>query len=362
MIYKIRQLLTFFNADISDNANAEKARRIYVVNLFSFVGMTITFIMATSALLQGNWPLVVVLYIASSIFLIGLIAQKYAKNTSLAARVVLYSLVALLLYLVHTGGVEGTGPLWIYILAPVSYFIHGLKRGTFDNLMFAAIVSVLLFYPSDVLLHVNYSFEFKTRLILSYLTVAFLSGYYEHTRFQAFKHTLEISRKFEQLAKIDPLTGLSNRRDALEKVDYELNRSTRTKEPLGILLCDIDHFKQVNDEYGHHVGDDVLVALAKFLINESRAMDIIARWGGEEFLIVLPQTDIAHSALYAEKLLAKLRDFEIKSGKHTLKCTMSVGISQFEKKSTIEHTLKQADDALYRAKGSGRNQVCTANS
>ena len=87
MIYKIRQLLTFFNADVSDKANAEKARRIYVVNLFSFVGMTITFIMATSALLKGNWPLVVVLYIASSIYLIGLIAQKYAKNTSLAARI-----------------------------------------------------------------------------------------------------------------------------------------------------------------------------------------------------------------------------------------------------------------------------------
>ena len=361
MANMIAHILSHLTGSIESSANAEKVRRIYVVNLFSIVGMVITFAMATSSIFQGNWALVVVLYIASLVYLIGLLAQRYTKNTKIAARIILYSLEVLLLYLVSSGGVAGTGPLWIYILAPVSYFIHGLKRGTYDNLIFIILISVILFYPKESLLNIHYTDEFKIRLIISYITVAFLAGYYELTRMQAFKHTLKLSKEFEKLAKQDSLTGLSNRRDALEKIDYELNRSTRTGEPLGILLCDIDHFKKVNDTYGHEAGDKVLKELASFFARQSRSMDIISRWGGEEFLIVLPQTDIHQAKQYANKLQTKLVGLTVYFEKHLINCTISIGVSQFDKHTAIKEVLRRTDDALYRAKNNGRNQIVTTD-
>ena len=117
-----------------------------------------------------------------------------------------------------------------------------------------------------------------------------MSALYEYSREQSFKHTLELSQKYQHLAHYDPLTQLSNRRDALSILKREQARIIRSKEPSSIIICDIDHFKKINDQYGHNAGDAVLIDLAKIFTQNIREQDCVARWGGEEFLFILPQT------------------------------------------------------------------------
>ena len=269
----------------------------------------------------------------------------------------LYSLYLLMFYLIFTGGVENTGPLWIFVVAPVSVFIHGLKRGLIDIVLFFAIISAIMFIPTDIVTHATYSLEFKLRLLASFLTVTFLSALYEYSREQSYKHTLELSKKYQQLAHFDPLTQLSNRRDALHILQREQARIVRNKEPLSIILCDVDHFKKINDHYGHNAGDAVLIDLAKIFTNNIREQDCIARWGGEEFLFILPQTHAKNANDFAVKIKEIIQNHLVNYEDEKIKVTVSMGIEQFNGNHSIDEIIKMADKYLYQAKNAGRNQV-----
>ncbi|NMP31767.1 GGDEF domain-containing protein [Thalassotalea sp. M1531] len=357
MKYLKQLLLAYFRAGLDDNNPDETYRRKYVVNLFSFVGMSITFLMATNAAFIGNWLLSSILYIASAVYLIGFYMQKKTSNVDLSSNIILYSLTALMIYLIYSGGTNNTGPLWIFMVAPVALFLHGLKRGLVDLSIFLIIICTLLFFPDGQLLATSYDPDFKTRLIYSFLTVTFLSSFYEYSREKSHKSTLEISKEFERLANYDPLTKLSNRRDALSKLDYEYHRMLRTNQPLTVLLCDIDHFKAINDTHGHDAGDQVLIKLAELFKTQIRAQDTVARWGGEEFLFILPQTDIAHADTFSEKIHAAIRKCEVPYQNQSISCTTSIGMCQIEENTSINQALHRADEALYEAKAQGRNQT-----
>ena len=124
-------------------------------------------------------------------------------------------------------------------------------------------------------------------------------------------------------------------------------------------MLDIDHFKSVNDTYGHEVGDKTLIDLAKILKQHSRATDIVGRWGGEEFIIILPHTDLSAAIEYADMLRVKIEDFTFEV---IDKITASFGVSSFIDEDTSKSIVKRADDALYDAKHSGRNRVCSKES
>ncbi|MBU2869810.1 GGDEF domain-containing protein [Colwellia sp. E2M01] len=260
-------------------------------------------------------------------------------------------------YLVFSGGVENTGPLWIYIVAPVSLFIHGLKRGLIDITVFMIIISAIMFIPNELIIHAQYSTEFKLRLIYSFLTVTSLSALYEYSRGQSFKHILELTKQYQQLAHYDQLTQLSNRRDALRILQQERVRITRNKEPLSIIICDIDHFKKVNDQHGHNAGDAVLKDLAKLFTDSIREQDCVARWGGEEFLFILPQTLAINANNIAKKIQNKLEHHIVTYQGKSIKVTVSIGISQFKAEQSIDEVINRADKYLYQAKNAGRNQI-----
>ena len=256
-----------------------------------------------------------------------------------------------------TGGVENTGPLWIYIVAPVSVFIHGLKRGLVDIALFVLISSLIMLIPLENMAHATYSNEFKLRLLYSFLTVTFLSALYEYSREKSYKHTLELSKKYQKLAHFDPLTQLSNRRDALYILKREQARILRNKEPLTIILCDVDHFKKINDEYGHNAGDAVLVELSKIFTLQIREQDCISRWGGEEFLFILPQTTAINANIFAEKIQKILQRHTVNFEDESIKVAVSMGIEQFNEVQSIDEAINNADKYLYQAKNAGRNQI-----
>lgn len=152
----------------------------------------------------------------------------------------------------------------------------------------------------------------------------------------------ELQRQNEELqvaSRTDPLTGLLNRRGVWEVLRCEASRSNRTGRPFALVLFDIDHFKRVNDVYGHDAGDAILLHVATVVRARLRMQDSFARWGGEEFLLIGADTDLL-------------------GGDHTIRVTISAGASQYEANADIDACIKQADLCLFDAKDRGRNRVC----
>jgi len=163
---------------------------------------------------------------------------------------------------------------------------------------------------------------------------------------------------YESLALTDPLTGLYNRRMFLELARKELSKAQRYGEPFSVVIFDIDHFKKINDTYGHDVGDLALKHVAQLLKSNVRAADVVARWGGEEFVLLLPKTGPEEAYRVAEKLrkLVERSWLELPGGGR-LKMTVSGGVSSYREGVTLDELFKEADEALYRAKRMGRNRV-----
>ena len=162
------------------------------------------------------------------------------------------------------------------------------------------------------------------------------------------------SRELELLSVTDRLTGLGNRNKLDERLADELARSRRNGTAFALVMLDIDHFKAVNDTYGHQAGDEVLAATAALLRQHSRATDVVGRWGGEEFMLLCPETDANGGMFLAEQLRACVEEarFPVIG-----RITASFGVAAFRPADDEEALLRRADDALYRAKGKGRNRV-----
>jgi diguanylate cyclase (GGDEF)-like protein len=156
----------------------------------------------------------------------------------------------------------------------------------------------------------------------------------------------------------DPLTGLYNRRFLQETLPHELARLKRLQHPLGLIMADIDHFKVVNDSYGHDAGDIVLQELSRLLKDNIREGDIACRYGGEEFVIVMPEASLQICQQRAEDIRTQFDSLRIDYHQYKLHVTISLGVAAFPQHGTNgEEVLNRADQAMYRAKQAGRNRV-----
>ena len=171
------------------------------------------------------------------------------------------------------------------------------------------------------------------------------------------KRTRELvdkAKEFENLASIDPLTNLYNRRKFSEILDYELRRFYRYQKQFSLINIDIDYFKKVNDTYGHDVGDLVIKRFSALLKDNIRAVDSAARWGGEEFLLLTVEADEIVAKKVSEKINSVLSQTEFKPVEAI---TVSIGITQVVEGDTNESIVKRSDQALYQAKNNGRNRI-----
>lgn len=171
----------------------------------------------------------------------------------------------------------------------------------------------------------------------------------------------EAEAELSRLATTDTLTGLANRRTILARLADEHARAARTGHTYGVLAIDIDHFKHVNDTHGHICGDDVLAAVAACLSDSLRAYDFVGRTGGEEFLAVVPETDLGTLIVVAERARASVEAQSVACGGDTVHVTVSVGAAIGGADQTPEAVISRADAELYRAKDTGRNRVCAAD-
>jgi len=174
---------------------------------------------------------------------------------------------------------------------------------------------------------------------------------------------LQQQQELQEMARVDSLTALCNRREFERLVQQELRRARRSGEPLALVLLDLDRFKQINDRYGHPVGDSVLVHTAAQLRDGVRATDVVARMGGEEFALLLPATSLESAMALAGKLRLQLEQAEVPVIDGVLRCTASFGVvsSADDRLEDFSRLYAAADAAMYQAKDAGRNRVCAAN-
>lgn len=170
----------------------------------------------------------------------------------------------------------------------------------------------------------------------------------------------QASLRAELLAGLDPLTGLRNRRAFLERAGPVWSTAVRSARPLTLILLDIDHFKQVNDLHGHEAGDRALVAIAQHLSQACREGDILARWGGEEFIFLLPETDLAQACAFAERVRRSIEAQSLSVKQGSIVLTASFGVAEHTRQTRLEELINEADLEMYKAKQSGRNRVSPA--
>ncbi|RLA81600.1 MAG: diguanylate cyclase response regulator [Epsilonproteobacteria bacterium] len=201
-----------------------------------------------------------------------------------------------------------------------------------------SILDITLFIPKSFLLSIKYMNN-TSHTIITFTEITSI--------------TIE-KNNFKHKAFTDELTGIYNRAYFNEEFKKEIAKFQRYKTPLSFIILDIDFFKKFNDTYGHQLGDDILVGLSNLIEQDTRATDTFARWGGEEFVKILPDTSLEDAKKVADALREKIQNHIFKDN---LKVTCSFGVSQFIDDDTQESIMKKADDALYKAKENGRNKV-----
>ena len=175
---------------------------------------------------------------------------------------------------------------------------------------------------------------------------------------EQYRLTTEVARQALQ----DPLTGLANRRQLIEHYAREVSRAKRNGKPLSLLMLDLDHFKSINDRYGHLAGDACLKSITATIKSSLRNIDITARFGGEEFIVLLPETGESGARIVAEKLRSAVAETEIQLHSEIIHVTVSIGIVTAEslELDNFDEIVGRADTAMYSAKGLGRNMVCAS--
>jgi two-component system, cell cycle response regulator len=170
-------------------------------------------------------------------------------------------------------------------------------------------------------------------------------------------HLLAVQEQLAVLAARDPLTGILNRRTILERLAEELSRATRQGGALTVGMCDVDHFKAINDTYGHQAGDEVLRGFTASVQSQLRKYDSVGRYGGEEFLVIAPGVRDTGDVGLFERLCAQVSGVALPTARGAITITVSIGVASADRSSTVDTLLAAADAAMYRAKADGRNRV-----
>lgn len=268
----------------------------------------------------------------------------------ITSRLVVALLVAVMLVFIHMADGRSYSLMWITLLPPVSFFLLGRRAGAWicAAVFLYVIVFVYLRLPHWPAVEPGLGTWLNTVEILT--AHWFLFRLYEKSRAEAFA-------ELEHLSETDKLTGLLNRSRLDDMLQQELQRYERTGQPFSLVLCDVDHFKRINDEYGHLTGDEILRNIAAFLREHMRSIDFCGRWGGEEFLIICPDTP----GEAANAIIDRLREAARRDGlAENIPVTLSFGIATPAPEETAEQLLQRTDRALYEAKRTGRDRVVVA--
>jgi diguanylate cyclase (GGDEF) domain len=333
-------------------------QKIVILVIMSYVLISICFLLGINSILNEISPLGYVLIFVSLSAIVNNIYFRHSGNFSLYTTALHIIFGLLCVYLVYSGGRENTGPLWSFVAPVLSFYLVGYKKASIICIVLIAISAAILLIPGLPFSTIApYPAFFKARFLISISIVTFTAYLLEYSRYHTQLEIVILSQELDRMSRTDELTGLSNRRDMYEWLKQESYRYERNRNPFSITLCDIDHFKSINDVFGHDCGDFVLKNVARLLSDSVRKQDKIARWGGEEFLILHPETTLNNAGLIAERMRKTIENAAFAYQQHDLHLTLSFGTAMITENSAIEEVIKHADENLYHAKRTGRNRV-----
>ena len=288
------------------------------------------------------------------------------------------SLVALILLSAFCWGVLSA---WIIFndSYPQLHYLYKIIIAVFATaggsvLSISRIISILYPFlvlgPSLIIAFLLGGMEYTTSFILASFLIAYIlksaSASRNDYKKAVYSHILAEDRavQLQELSRTDPLTGLKNRQFLNHQLPEEWSSCCRAESPLAVLMIDLDHFKQINDNYGHIAGDQCLQHVAHILNKEiTRTTDKVARFGGEEFIVLLPHTNLTNAVQKAEQILVAISKADLVVGSHNIpiRCSIGAACRIPEPDSSYEKLIIEADNALYEAKQQGRNQVCISS-
>ncbi|RJG02712.1 GGDEF domain-containing protein [Noviherbaspirillum sedimenti] len=335
----------------------EARRRTLLVYLGNGVASVFLFGFGIANLLEDRYTLAWFSLIHGCITLGNILLLRVTRNPDWASYGFAYGLLALFVFLTITGGVDHTGPLWGYPMVAVALSILRARLGLAIIVAMLCIALLLFLAPPSFIEVAPYSTAFKVRYTATFLALILFTWLHEFARARSQAELIRVSAQIDRLSQTDVLTDLPNRRYMLERLEAENSRYRRHQRPYAILYGDVDDFKQINDRYGHQAGDEALCAIAQALRANLRQHDVVCRWGGEEFLVLLPETGADIALEVAEKLRAAIAavDFRPADGAHRL--TMSFGLHTVLCQDSVDHFIQQADRKLYHAKQTGKNRA-----
>lgn len=340
------------------NANDREDTQISrLLTWLSVMGIGFLIGIGTKAWFSGHIIHAWVLWAFSVAFCFNMILFASTGNRLAQKRGLLVLVGLLFTYLIASGGESNTGPLWFYVFPPLLFYLTDLKTGT-AILLFCGLVAVVVFqFPGLPLVFAEYGVDFKIRFFATLIFESIFCFVLEASRLKVRNDLVKLAETHERAARTDDLTGLSNRRDMHNRLSVEFSRYQRSGHHFSIALIDLDLFKNINDQYGHDAGDGVLREFSALIGTVIRQTDVASRWGGEEFLILLPDTSLLQALALAERLRAEVSKTSFISNDTRMPVTISAGVCSIAKAGSIGNLLKQADINLYSAKEDGRNRI-----
>ncbi|TCS35593.1 diguanylate cyclase (GGDEF)-like protein [Paucimonas lemoignei] len=322
-------------------------------------GLSSVFLLAfgIADLVQGKDLLAYFLLVHCGITITNILIFRFTGNHDWAGYGFAYGLLALFAFLVGTGAVQNTGALWGYPMAASAVTVLRARLGLIVIAAMSGIALTVFLIPPSWLGTQPYSLEFKIRYTATYFALMLFIALHEYARSRSQNELLRLSAQLDHLSQTDVLTGLPNRRFMLDRLEEENSRNLRHQRPYAILYGDVDDFKLINDTYGHQAGDEALHLIGQTLRNNLRQHDLVCRWGGEEFLVLLPEATPELAKEVADKLCKSITAIEFRPAGIMHRLTMSFGLHHVAGHGNINSFIQQADQKLYRAKQSGKNRA-----
>lgn len=330
-------------------------RRKYILSFVSYISGAVILFYGLRHLLLGNIVLALILLGTAIAFLLAVGYYRWSRDIERACLVEAGLVASFVLALVYHGGYENTALYWVFPFPAVLFGLLGVRNAVIGNTLILLGLAIMLFTPD--LIRAQYRPEETSRFFASVVIVVIVSWINDYFRERSHQKMNVLQATREKQANTDPLTLLPNRRFIDSHLGRDLAHRPEEFLPMGVVMCDIDHFKRLNDQFGHHTGDLVLKQVAAHFRAALRRQDIACRTGGEEFLLLLPKTDLNDARLVAEKVRDQLagQPFSIKGREHSI--TASFGVAVCETADALGPSVEQADELLYRSKQSGRNKV-----
>jgi diguanylate cyclase (GGDEF)-like protein len=355
----------FMDIQASRHLDYEKERKSQLIFLLTALSLVYLACFTIATVILHRYAETIVLGSIFFIDLINILIFRVQRNISVAGNIMLIATFFMVAFLFYAGGIENSGFIWMFLFTPVAYYLQGLKAGCiWSGLLFITnVVIYLLSFTGFIPVH--FPPLYIVVIFSAYLLSAFFIMLYEivQDRYEGIisehsRKLIELNEELKHIAQFDFLTGVHNRRVIEMMIRMEMERFRRFDIYFTLIMLDIDNFKALNDCFGHQFGDQVLQKIAETIQHSIRDIDRVGRYGGEEFMIMLPSTHIESAQIVADRLLIAVRSLNNTTDTGiVVPVTVSMGIAEIEKNVSEEELIKCVDQAMYQAKSCGKDCI-----